>query len=286
MDVNKIEEAAVQYAEYITKIVPQVKASNLITYYFSGSLAMDLISSALSLKQQHLDKNGNIVSEGNDIQISNNSREMFRQGVRPISFDIDTVSIDYNTFNGQLPIDLGSVRRECDKATILCPNWTEKFHGRLYFDALEGDRIISEHFIAILTMAGNKKIVISDPVYMLMHKLNEFFVIESVERKGIFAESNKIKIQKDIRDFSCLFNGLAELKLIPENMIKFLREFFKYNNNKMYEYMYQNEHEFISKTYSLIEPNIKKEYKDQFLNFFKGIDKYNKQELQKCDTIS
>lgn len=285
MDKKVIEEAAVQFAEYVTKIVPQFDEDKNITYYFSGSVAMDLIPSAVSFKRQYVDKNGRTLASGNDIQMTENAKQLFVEGVRPISFDVDTVAINDSVFDNPKGLDLGSVRRECDKTQILCPNWKD-CGGTMYFDALEGDREINSHFVVVLTLANGKEIAITDPVYLLMHKLNELFVLDRIEKKGLMDERNQKKRQKDIVDFSCLFNGLSELGLLPEDMVEFLSDFCVNNHNRLTESMGQEQYQTIQSIHNSIKTSITEDYKAECAKFFDGIYKYNQQQVENGFTRS
>lgn len=216
---QKIVEGAKQYSNYIIIRLPQVDENGNMKYYFSGSLAMLLLSSASSFKSVYIDKEGKTIRERQEIFIPEKNREYLLQGVRPISLDVDIVAVDDSAFYGCGVIyDLKTVKKMCSLATELCPRWETK-DGTGYFDYLSGDRVFEGYDIAELTLQDGTKIIASDPLCMIIHKFADGIKCkvarENLASKGKLRPEREIKLQekyqKDIRDFTSMFNGIISL---------------------------------------------------------------------------
>ena len=88
---QKIIAGAKQYADYIIKHRPQKAEDGQVIYYYSGSLAMLLLSSAKSIKSFSLDQYGYTTNEQQEVSIPQKTTECFEKGTRPITSDIDIV---------------------------------------------------------------------------------------------------------------------------------------------------------------------------------------------------
>lgn len=216
---QKIINAAKQYATYIVENIPQKSTEGEVKYYFSGSLAMLLLSSAETIKSSFLDGKGRFVGRANEIVVSKKAKDALLQGVRNIGIDVDVVTIDDNCFDGMGKIyNLSTVRQNCDLATKLCPAWG-KHNGTMYFDMLSDERKITGHDVAeIITKDGNR-VYVSSPISLIMHKFADTIVCltamqrykrkDHINLEGLREESEKYV--KDISDFTSMFNCVVSI---------------------------------------------------------------------------
>lgn len=271
---------AKQYADYITKEIPQKDADGNLLYYFSGSLVFDLLSSTSTMKLQNLDKDGKLLKDLGEIKNTSQSDYFFRKLTRPLSLDIDVISIDEEIFRDKEKIiNLKAVRENCDKALNLCPAW-ERINGTMYLDALANDRKFSSHMIAVLTLDNGSNVVVCSPVDLLTHKLGEMIAMDPLKFNN--QDKYQQKLEKDISDFSCLFNGLSTLNLIPQNLDCFLTEIInRCPDSAISRLAYHEKQSRINDMFRSIEPNIENVEKDKFTEFMSSIKIFNEKCLQK-----
>lgn len=214
-----IVNGAKEYIDYIVSHIPQKDENGNITYYFSGSLAMLLLNLAKYIKPQYLNKNGEVKYARKEFAVPENNKKYLEQGIRPISLDVDVIEIESGTFAGKGGIyQLGKIRENCNLATSLCPQW-ERGAGTSYFDWLAGDRSFAGYDMAELTLEDNTKVVIADPLCLVLHKFADAIVclrsIRNLKNKGKLTPQRETNLQKkyakDIRDFSSMFNGVVGL---------------------------------------------------------------------------
>lgn len=215
MQKELIIEGAKQYSGYITSHIPQENKEGAIRYYFSGSLAMLLLNSAKSFKPLLLDEKGKVIIEEQEILIPNKNKNSLLKGVREIGSDVDVITIDEKAFAGKGNIfHLAIIREKCDLATSLCSNWA-KANGTMYFDWLTDERKFKDYNAAELTMLDGKKVLVTDPLYLTIHKFADALACKiSIERllnNGKSTVKKEEKYQKDLRDFASLFNGVVSL---------------------------------------------------------------------------
>ena len=215
MQKELIIEGAKQYSGYITSHIPQENKEGAIRYYFSGSLAMLLLNSAKSFKPLLLDEKGKVIIEEQEILIPNKNKNSLFKGVREIGSDVDVITIDEKAFAGKGNIfHLAIIREKCDLATSLCSNWA-KANGTMYFDWLTDERKFKDYNAAELTMLDGKKVLVTDPLYLTIHKFADALACKiSIERllnNGKSTVKKEEKYQKDLRDFASLFNGVVSL---------------------------------------------------------------------------
>lgn len=220
MQKELIIKGAKQYSDHVTTNIPQKTEDNIIKYYFSGSLAMLLLSSAKSLKTMNVDENGIIKEQGQEISIPSANKNSLFKGVRAIGNDVDVILIDDTTFQGKGAIySLSVIREKCDLATTLCPAWT--YSGTGYCDFLSDDRKFTAHNVAELTMNDDSKVFIVDPLDLIFHKFADaIFRLQNINRELVRNETPSFEqeedyyvkqYRKDLNDFASLFNGIVSL---------------------------------------------------------------------------
>lgn len=218
-DKKKIVDGAKQYASYVARNVPQMDDMGRVKYYFSGSLAMLLLSSAKFIKSFCVDREGVFMGNGPDVYVDEDSRQNFEDGIRPISMDVDIVATDgmYFAHKGKI-YNLAKVKETCDLATTLCPSW-ERQLGTTYFDVLSEERGFNAHDVAEVALDDGTELLIADPLSLLMHKFADGITcLRQIEKMSVVGkltlqhkESLEQKYQKDVKDFSSMFNGVASL---------------------------------------------------------------------------
>lgn len=230
--VKSIQNGAKQYAEYLTENIPQTKGEK-VKYYFSGSLAMVLLSISKNIKNLKSDSNGQVTNNFPLKEIPETARQSFENGVRPLSADIDIIEIsdaDFSNEQNNKVFNLSKIKENCSEWYSLCPFW-HGFNGTMYVDILTNERELFSHNISIIELDNGKKILITNPVDLMFHKFSEMCMINS--------ENSPLKYEKDCRDLSCLFNGLTKLQMIPSDPEKYLQSMTKSNhfsavNNLLY----------------------------------------------------
>jgi len=211
---KKIVDGAKQYSEYIVGKIPQRDENGNVKYYFSGSLAILLLNSAVSVKSSFLDTEGKTTKTIHEFTMLDKSKESLAKGIRPISIDVDVVTTENNFFANKGNVYmLRAVRENCDLATALCPRW-ENSYGTSYFDCLDEERQFKGHDVAEITMIDGKKVVIADPLALIMHKFADAIKCSKIKKRLLEPErkqGRQVKYQKDINDFVALFNGVVSL---------------------------------------------------------------------------
>ena len=222
MGKQDIINGAEEYATYITSRISQRSQDNKILYYFSGSLAMLLLSSAKNIAFIGANNDGDVSFISPQISVSPEAKNSFKKGVRPLSMDIDLVAIDDSTFagNGKHYV-LSKIRENCHLATELCPSWARN-EGTMYFDILSDERQIVNHNIAGIELENGQRILIVNPIDLMLHKLSESIYLQTKPKS---AE----KYEKDVKDLACLLGGIISLGIIPENFEEYINEVL--NNN-------------------------------------------------------
>ena len=283
---KKIVLGAKQYAQYIVSRIPQVDEKGNVHYYFSGSLAMLLLSSAKSMKSSVVGKDGKVIKTCEEVSIPEKSKESLAFGVRPISFDIDVVSIDDILSVGSIVYNLGAVRENCDLAVEICSRW-KNGNGTAYFDCLSGDRMFESYDVAELTMEDGTKIIVADPLCMLFHKLADAITIRNtIERLTLQGKSlaeREAKYQKDINDFVSMFNAMISLypnidfNQVVNHILESCRE--TAFSNIMNEDFKDKLKQFYRDAKNLIAP----EYQDLFKKFIEAIATKNKEVIAQSE---
>lgn len=276
---EKIKQGAVQYATYITDNISQTSGENL-QYYISGSLAMLLLSSAKTIKPVLFDKDGNMVSNSPVIQVTEEASNAFSQGVRPISIDIDMVAVNEKVFNGTTRVyHLGAVKENCDLATILCPSW-EKYGGTMYFDILSDERNITKHNVTIVELNNGKKVVITNPIDLMFHKFSEMPLM------NLNSEAGMNKYNKDTKDFTCMFNGLSKIGMLPKNFKEYFQTLTTINEGSaINRFEFTDYSEQLTRMLTDILPYIDGTSKSQFEQLINQVKEFNKEQISKQNNL-
>ncbi len=229
MSKQNIISGANEYASYIINNIPQKTEDAKITYYFSGSLAMLLLPSAKHLSFVGADSSGEIKFISPQVDIPESARTSFKKGVRPLSVDVDVVEIKENTFANKAKVyNIGAVKENCKLATALCPAWS-KFGGTMYLDPLSDERNIKSHNLSSIELSTGEHIFIANPIDMMLHKLAETFAVQNKPKQVD-------KYEKDLKDFSSLFNGVAKTNILPEDMEEYLSTIVQNNEHSCVSY--------------------------------------------------
>lgn len=270
---KEIQKGAIQYAEFITDYIPQTE-NEKVKYYFSGSLAMLLFSTAKSIKMLESQENGEITKVLPEKIVDTKASEAFAKGIRPITSDIDIVQIADKYLNDKTYFyNLEMVKEHCDLATTLCPTWGRSI-GTMYFDVLSKDRNITNHNIAVIETQKGNKIITIDPVDLMIHKVSELLYLNLERYKA------KEKYEKDIKDFACLFNGVGRLNLLPENLTSHLQSMINSNTRSGVNFLQNKDvSERLKKALKDILPYIEPELHEEFNKFLGEIKTFNQYEL-------
>jgi len=216
---QKIVAGAKQYATYITSKFSQKDENGKVKYYFSGSLAMLLLSSAKSIKTASLDIEGKVVSQSQEIAIPQKNIDSLSKGVRELGLDVDVISIDDEVFDGgSKEYSLRTVKEHCDLAVDMCPKWKD-ISTTMYFDYLGDGRVFESYDTAELTMQDGSKVIVADPISLIVHKFADSIkckmIIDSLSYKGKLTPERELAAmqhyERDLRDFSSIFNGIVAL---------------------------------------------------------------------------
>ena len=280
-----IIKGAKQYSDHVTTNIPQKTEDNIIKYYFSGSLAMLLLSSAKSLKTMNVDENGMIKEQGQEISIPSANKNSLFKGVRAIGNDVDVILIDDTTFQGKGAIySLSVIREKCDLATTLCPAWT--YSGTIYCDFLSDDRKFTAHNVAELTLNDDSKVFIVDPLDLIFHKFADaIFRLQNINKTPSFEQEDKYYVKqyyKDLNDFASLFNGIVSLYQ-DINFDKTIEHIINTNwGTAFYRLMRSNFNDELEQFSNQLEKLklIDEGNQELFENFINCIDKQNKAILE------
>ena len=280
-----IIKGAKQYSDHVTTNIPQKTEDNIIKYYFSGSLAMLLLSSAKSLKTMNVDENGIIKEQGQEISIPSANKNSLFKGVRAIGNDVDVILIDDTTFQGKGAIySLSVIREKCDLATTLCPAWT--YSGTIYCDFLSDDRKFTAHNVAELTLNDDSKVFIVDPLDLIFHKFSDaIFRLQNINKTPSFEQEDKYYVKqyyKDLNDFASLFNGIVSLYQ-DKNFDKTIEHIINTNwGTAFYRLMRSNFNDELEQFSNQLEKLklIDEGNQELFENFINCIDKQNKAILE------
>jgi len=286
---QNIIAGARQYSDYIVRHIPQRDENGNVKYYFSGSLAMLLLSSAVSVKSSFLDEKGMTIRDRQEFCIPDNNTDSLLHGVRAIGLDVDIVVVDDKTFVGRGGIyNLKTIRENCSLATELCPKWTNTY-GTAYFDLLADERTFEGHDIAELTMQDGAKVIIADPLCLAIHKFADgiacLIQIKKLSSKGILKPETELKYldkyQKDIRDFTSMFNGVVSLykdvdfKQVVKHVLETCPE------TTFSGIMFEDSRDDIEQFYFDAKKQIDDKHQSLFGDFIEAIEKQNKSILVK-----
>ena len=274
MGKQDIINGATEYATYITSRIPQRDQDNKIQYYFSGSLAMLLLSSAKNIAFVGTDNTGDITFISPQLKVSPEAKNSFKKGVRPLSIDVDIVAIDDSAFAGKgKHYTIAKVKENCHLTTELCPAWS-KIGGTMYFDILSDERDIINHNMAALEFENGQHVLIVNPIDLMLHKLSESIYLQTKPKQ---AE----KYEKDVKDLACLLGGIINLDILPENFEEYIGEVLKNNPtssiSKNLIVNHETEFENLAKD---LKPYIDKQIYDKAKQVLSVIAKFNKEKSE------
>lgn len=222
METNKknIVNGAMEFSKYMTEQIPQKDTNGNVTYYFSGSLAMLLLSSAKSVTPALLDKDGKVISKQETMFMQEEHKENLSQGIRPLTGDVDIVCVDNNVFAGKGNIfTKNNIQQHCSYPNFLCPAWGKSSIPKINTDLLSGDRSFSLYDVAELILEDGSISIIADPLAFICHKFADgitcLSLVDKLKQKGILRPEKEQgfiqKYQKDINDLTSMFNGVISL---------------------------------------------------------------------------
>lgn len=271
--VENIQNGAEQFASFITEKIPQTN-NEKVKYYFSGSLAMLLLSISKKIKPLKSDGNGNIINIASEKEITSDALKYFKNGVRPLSIDIDIVEMhdeDFSNMSSTKFYNLKSIKENCQDWYSLCPNW-HGFNGTMYVDILTNEREIFSHNMAILELSNGKKILTVNPVDLMFHKISEICMINK--------ERDYEKFDKDCKDIACLYNGLSALEMLPKNAEKYLQNMTKNNNFSAVNNLLYNDYlDKIKSCYDNSKIYIEPEKQKDFQSMITSVENFNEQSI-------
>lgn len=287
MESNKknIVNGAMEFAKYMTEQVPQKDANGNVTYYFSGSLAMLLISSAKAIIPAVLDKDGKVISQQETMSVQEEHKRNLSQGIRPLTGDLDLICVDIGAFKDKGDVFLREkIHQNCSHTLSLCPSWESGVFTKINTDILSNDRSFSAYDIAELTLEDGSKVIISDPLVLMCHKIADgvscLSSIENRRIKGVLTPEKEQKTiqkyQKNIKDLVAMFNGLISLYPnidFAEIILKVLQNCDLTAFSKM---MDCDSRDKIKKLYEDSKELINDENMDLFHNLFNTISVQNK----------
>ena len=282
---SKIVEGAKQYSKYITTNIPQLSENGNVIYYFSGSLAMLLLNEAISIKSMFLDEDGQVVRERLEFDISEENRKSFARGIRPLSLDVDTVATRPNVFNRRTNIITTTVEviKNCPLATKLCPMWGIRGTSN-YFDCLESEeegRIFKGHDIAEITIKDGTKVIIADPLCMLVHKLADAMMCKDcIDRLslGLSPETLQTKYEKDINDFASMFNGIIS-HYDGFDFLQVINHIYETYDSTFSSLIKQDSLDILKQFYLDVKESIDEDKQERLFQFIDAVSKKNQEKI-------
>lgn len=266
MKKQDIINGAAEYATYVTNHIPQRNLDNNISYYFSGSLAMLLLSSAKNISFVGTNHDGEISYISPQIKVTPDAKNSFTKGARPLSIDIDVVAINDSVFAGQgKHYTLSNIKKNCHLATELCPAWSKSL-GTAYFDILSDDRNILNHNMAALELENGNSILIVNPIDLMLHKVSESLFVQTKPKQIA-------KYDKDLKDLASLICGIINLGILPENFEEYIGEVVKNNPNSYLASEHETELAKLSKD---LIPYTDKQMYEKVKHIISSVASYNK----------
>jgi len=282
-----------EFAKYMTEQIPQKDTNGNATYYFSGSLAMLLLSSAKAVTPAVLDKDGKVISKQETMSIQEKHKKNLSQGIRPLTGDVDIVCVDNNIFEGKGSVFIkNNIQQHCSYSDSLCPAWGESTIPRIACDYLSGDSSFSLYDVAELMLEDGSIAIIADPLALICHKFADgiacLSVVNKLKKQGRLKPENEQalmqKYQKDINDLTSMFNCV--ISLYPNIEFTELIEYILQNcDETSFSSMMGGKNSYkIKKFYEDTIDQINEENKDLFHNFVNAIDIKNKEILENKNT--
>ena len=226
-----IADADVDFAEALSKALPQVGEDGKVNYYICGSMALDLLPRVRKLETFHQQgREGEPESQG-EIELPDTARTEFLKGVRKKGHDIDVVRVTGRT---GLTIQTQKVLDQCkDPKSIELAS--EKKHEASFFafDAVGENQSQQEYSYSKATLDDGEEVYIASPgaligaqaVDVLGHRsmrpprANEFIIRiknldtpEKIEAYNREAERKKAAdLERRMKDLTTLVAGFSKV---------------------------------------------------------------------------
>ncbi len=194
----------------ITNAKPQI-VDGKVQYYISGSVAMFTLANVESLTPMVVDADGNVVSVGEEIKFEDKNREAIEDGTRKLGHDLDLIE----TSIGKAPANVWSITQtgvdlaKCSSRGMMGP------------DVLSDDNKIGKHYVALAKSKDGQQTLICHPFILLMYKAQE--LLSLIAKRGL----DDPKVQKDLKDFACLYHAIVETDLFPKKTREFVEQMMK-----------------------------------------------------------
>ncbi len=268
----KIKNATTKITSHLVNSVPQY-VDGQITWYYSGSLALNLYASAKSMRFVTLDENWRVLDFSNSsLPVNDDAQKHFTSGVRKISQDIDLVAKSPNFSREMNPVAHTKILRAQfpDDIGELCQVWATGALTGAFLDVLNDGRTFNGHHIAELTLENGEKIYALNPIDLLFHKIGETIIVQG---------NDDAKYQKNLGDISSLLNALSSMGLLDENTFEHIIQIAKINGPEsgIHKAFNKPETEVLGKLETLqkdLSPLITEESKETFNNVFEGLNEF------------
>lgn len=292
MDKSKIKNAAFTISNYVIDNLPQ-EQDGKIMWYYSGSMVWNLIAQAKSIKLINLDKNGNVVNFSNSpIQISTEANGYFTEGVRQMTGDIDVIATNTTYLTSENDNYCATQMKKFrdnypEESKILCPAWTGAVNANC-LEVLSDDRVFEGYHLAEINLGPDESgedvlVYITNPVDLLMHKIAEALTLDPGSEK----------FQKDIKDIATMYNGLASLGLIPDDVPGYMNDMLQINPaqsfddtnysgtcfDRVFVIWVDEVPEYAPHFFSYVEPYIAPEHKESFGEFAEEVTNFTPAEM-------
>lgn len=201
------------------QIQPFLGENGNVRYYFSGSIAMMLLSKVKSFETILLDDKGNIKFEmKNNTELNDKARDEYAKSEREIK-DIDTINIAEGISNPSLILSKYAINYGITKS-YTAPQ-----------DILSGDKIMHAHIVAKCQLQDGGIIYMAPPATMICYKI--FDVISRIKiynkKKESGEDTTKVgaEIKKRIKDLIYLIKGLASF---DKNFVQSIADAYEQEN--------------------------------------------------------
>ena len=232
-----IADADVDFAEALTKTLPQVGEDGKVNYYICGSVAMDLLPRVRRLESFYQKgADGEPESQGT-IELPDSARTEFLKGVRKKGHDIDIAHVKKRIANTVLA---QKVLERCKNPESIQLLSEEKFESRIFaFDTVSESQMQSDFYYSRATLDDGEVIYIPSPGALIGAKAYEvakmrltrpmransgwiqLYHLDTPEKIEEFnqelAEKHKKGVEKRHKDLVTMLAGFA--KVMPREQI-------------------------------------------------------------------
>jgi len=187
-----IADADVDFAEALSKAVPQIGEDGKANYYICGSVAMDLLPRVRKLETFHQKGDKAEPESQGTIELPDSARSEFLKVVRKKGKDIDIIRIGGRI---ALTVQTQKVLEQCKNPESL-DTLSEKKHEASFFafDAVGENQSQEEYSYAKATLEDGAEIYIASPGALIGAKAYE--VAKLRRQRPPRANSNTIQFQK------------------------------------------------------------------------------------------